>query len=75
MGSNLCGTSHDPREGFWMVRIYNFPKHFNFRKIWKICDFFCYCFTMYKEKTHTEQQLKVELEKYLYTRHIHFSFF
>ena len=32
--------------------------------------------TNYKEKTHTEQQLKVELEKYLYTRHImNFSFF
>jgi len=52
----LCGTSHNPGE--------NSPQNISiFVKIRKIIEKKSWnCFTMYKEKTHKEQQFKGEIE-------------
>ena len=58
----FCGTSHDHREGLWMIKISNICLHQNsifikFLKILKIHEIFCeirelflFCFTMYTKR-------------------------
>ena len=51
-GPNFFGTSRDPREGLWIMKISK-----KFVKFWKFADkfydirkLFCFCFILYKEK-------------------------
>jgi len=64
---NLCGISHDPREGLWIIKILKISPQQNsilikfwksttfFYKIWKLL--FCYYFTMY---IHTDKMFTIE---------------
>ena len=54
----LCGTSRDPREGLWIIKILKIciSKFYIFVKFWRCAKkFFCFCFVLYKEKMLTDK--------------------
>ena len=55
---NLCGISHDPREGLWIIKISKISPQQKFTTFFiKSALLFCYYFTMY---IHTEKMFTIE---------------